>query len=226
MALKARGFTLLEMTVVLALIAMMSIIIIEALRFGGRAYTEVMTVDDDEWHLFAAQRFLRAVLESAQPFKPERAEGLAFGLEGSATQLSVSSSRSPLRGPGSLTRYHIFVDADRTRPTRSNLMIRGHVDRDGRAESDPAPDKAEVLVENVSRIEWSYFDAPCNAQAVWRETWKGRRDLPALVRARIVFPPGDARHWPDLVVAPRVTDDFIFSLYSNGTEDHVCEGSS
>jgi general secretion pathway protein J len=217
-----RGFTLLEMAVVLALLAMMSIIIIEGLRFGGRAYTEVATVDDDEWQLFAAQRFLRAVLESAQPFKPERADGMAYGLEGTATGAAVSASRSRLRGPGALTRYELFLAADRAHSQRRNLMVRARIDRDGHAEPQESREDGDVLIENVSRIEWSYFDAPCKAPATWHDEWQGRRELPALVRVRIVFPPGDSRHWPDLIVAPRVTDDFIFSLYDDGTR--ACDG--
>jgi general secretion pathway protein J len=212
------GFTLLEMTVALALVALMSIIIIEGLRFSERVWTQVVRTDDANWNVFVAHRFLRDVLEPLFPFKPERANGAAFGLEGTASEASFSASTSPFKGVGALNRYHVFLAADQSNSPRKNVLITWHVDRDGRTEHSTAGERQEVLLENVERIEWSYLDAPCNAPATWRDEWAGRHELPALVRLRVIFPKGDSRRWPDLIVTPRVTDDPMFSLYDPGTE--------
>lgn len=217
-----KGFTLLEMAVVLALLALMSIVTMESLRFGRRAFTEVVIMDDTEWQVFAAQRFLRTVLESAQPFRPDRANGTAYSLEGTAERVALSASTARLRGPGTPTRYELFLAADRAHAQRQDLMIRERIDRDGHPEPEHALQDGDVLVENVSRVEWSYFDAPCKAPATWREDWQGRGELPALVRVRIVFPPGDTRQWPDLIVAPHIADDFAYTLYNDGTAQ--CDG--
>jgi hypothetical protein len=119
----------------------------------------------------------------------------------------------------------LFVGADNAKSHRQNLLVSWKVDRDGRPNPEGQRGMQEVLIENISRIEWNYFDAPCGATGAWRDTWQDRHELPALVRARVVFPPGDPRQWPDLIVAPRVTDEAIFSLYGSGIEDSDCESS-
>jgi general secretion pathway protein J len=221
---RASGFTLLEMTIVLVLVAMISLVIIEGLRFGGRVYAQVVKVDDADWSVFVAQRFLRGVLESAYPFDPERANGAAFGLEGTTTHLSFSALASRINGPGALDRYDVFVAGDSVDAHRLNLLVSRRIDRDGRP--DPGEGEGtEVLVENVARVEWTYFGIPCDAPGAWQNVWQGRHDLPSLLRMRVVFPKGDPRQWPDLIVAPRITDDAISWLYKSNTPNRVC-GSS
>lgn len=220
-ATRTRGFTLLEMAVVLALVAMMSILIIEGLRFGARAYSRVLELDEAA-NAFAAQRFLRDTLESAQPFSPDRAHGAAFGLEGTATQLSFTASRSPFKGPGALERYEVFLSSNGTDLSRQDLKVSWRVDRDGQGATADDGGNEEVLLENVAQLELAYLDAGCDAPGTWRDAWQGHHELPALVRARIIFPPGDARRWPDLLVRPRATDDAFLSLYRSGDEHPVC----
>jgi general secretion pathway protein J len=223
--IRAHGFTLLEMTVVLLLVAMMSTVIVEGLRFGGRAYAQVVRVDEANWSVFVAQRFLRVALESAYPFEPERAGGAAYGLEGSTTRLSFSAPALRAAGSGGLNRYDVFVAADSKDTHRMNLLVSWRVDRDGRP-NDAGPSRnQEVLLENISRIEWSYVAASCSGLEAWQEGWQGHRELPALVRARVVFPKDDPRRWPDLIVVPRITDDAISWFYRPNAADQGC-GSS
>ena len=35
----------------------------------------------------------------------------------------------------------------------------------------------------------------------WHDVWRGGRDLPRLVSIKVVFPAGDPRVWPELIVA-------------------------
>jgi len=121
-----------------------------------------------------------------------------------------------------LLRYEIFVAPDPAEAGRRSLVVRESVDRDGGGASNP---HTEVLVENVLRIEWSYFDTPCHTPGEWRGEWHQRHQLPSLVRLRVAFPPDDRRQWPDLITAPRVTDDFIFSLHSDGEDQRRCGGT-
>ena len=216
-----RGFTLLEMTVVLALVVLMSLVIAESLRFGGRAYAQVIDVNEANWKVFVAQRFLRTILESAYPFEPDRVGGAAYGLEGTATRLLVSSPGSRSAG---INRYDMMVAADGNHRGRRNLLVKWHVDRDGRADANLVPEQ-EVLVKNIARVEWNYAAGSCGEPIAWQETWQGRRELPALIRARVIFPANDPRRWPDLIVAPRLTDDAIAWSYRPDVAGQRC-GSS
>jgi general secretion pathway protein J len=60
----------------------------------------------------------------------------------------------------------------------------------------PLPHES-ILAENVDHIELSYLVAG-SAHAIWTDRWQSEA-LPELLRMRIVFRPGDTRHWPDIV---------------------------
>jgi general secretion pathway protein J len=73
-------------------------------------------------------------------------------------------------------------------------------------EADTAPQAEErVLIEAVERLEIAYFGGGLTAQEPgWWQQWQQQRSLPTLVRLRLAFPAGDARAWPELLVAPMV----------------------
>jgi general secretion pathway protein J len=199
----AHGFTLLEMTVVMLLVSLMAVLIMQGLKFGTRAYTRVVKVDDANWEVFVAQQFLRGTLQSTYPFDPERAGNKAYGLEGTATRLSFSAAMGRSAVPGALNRFEIVVAG-------RDLLIRWRPDRNGRANPAESPSRQDLLVGNIETIEWSYARHSSDAEAMellWQDTWQGQHELPALIRLKVAFPRGDPRRWPELLVAPRVTDD-------------------
>ena len=201
-----RGFTLLEMTVTLLLVALMSNIIIHGLRFGIRAYAQVVKGNDANWELFVAQRFLRGALENVYPFDPRRVADKAYGLEGATTRLAFSASLARSSAPGALNRYELFVADDDHDTQRRHLSLSWRTDRNGLARAPRATESREVLVKNIESIELSDAKAPCGAVDIrWLGTWQGHHEPPALVRIRVIFPAGDIRQWPELIVAPRVT---------------------
>ena len=61
------------------------------------------------------------------------------------------------------------------------------------------PPRQEVLIDRVERIEVNYLSPDRDA---WLDAWN-RADLPALIRIRLLFPRGDPRRWPPIVVATR-----------------------
>lgn len=224
-----RGFTLLEMTVVLLLVAAMGLAIIEGLRLGARIYAQVSQANEGARSVAVAQRFVRRLLEAAYPFEPDRAAGTEYGLEGTADGLHLSAPAPRARSGGGFNRYHLFVaegDAgERSRDRRGrvgDLVVTWHFDQHGAGGDSQPRTHREVLIENVARVEWSYAPASCDGHGEWQQTWQGRRDLPALVRVRIHFPTGDARQWPELIVGPRVTDDFISWSYRAGVAGKRC----
>jgi len=64
----------------------------------------------------------------------------------------------------------------------------------------PLPLDTELL-RDVERIELAYW--PRGPAPQWRNAWSAN-DLPLLVRLRVIFPPGDRRHWPDIVAGTRL----------------------
>jgi len=200
-----RGFTLLEMTVVLLLVALMSSVIMQGLTFGMRSYAQVVKGNDANWNLFLTQRFLRDALETTYPFDPQRSANQAYGLQGTASRLSFSAAMARSTAPGALNRYELFAAADDRDTHQQNLVLNWGPDRNGRTSTSA---RSEVLVKNIERVELSYARTPCNGGNIqWLDAWQGHRTLPALVRMRVIFPNDDRRQWPELIVGPRVSSD-------------------
>jgi len=199
---RARGMTLVELMVALALLSMLSVGLISSFRLGLRTYGKLTALDRTYWDVVSTQRFLRNALQNTYPFEPDM-QHRERGLEGTATRLSVTAPMTRADGAAGFRRYTFsFVPGN---GGDGALVAASEIDRNGAYAS--AGDRAradETLIEHVQDAQWSYrsFDG----DASWRSEWAERR-LPALVRLRVVFAPGDLRKWPDLVVAPRITDD-------------------
>lgn len=69
----------------------------------------------------------------------------------------------------------------------------------------PAPPPVETeLVGGVDRLQLSYWGTSSrDRQSRWLDKWDGPAP-PDLIRVRLVFPKGDPRHWPDLIVASQL----------------------
>jgi general secretion pathway protein J len=79
-----------------------------------------------------------------------------------------------------------------------------------------------VLIKGLDRASFTYYgvDEP-GAAPTWHDSWSDRFALPGLIRINGAFPAGDARHWPDLVIAPRIGADQGCVLDPLG---HRCQG--
>jgi general secretion pathway protein J len=198
---RARGMTLIEVLVALTLLSLLSAGLISSFRIGQRTYERVTRLDRS-WDVVIAQRFLREVLENAYPFEPD-ARRVGVGLSGTMDRLSLTA---PMRASESAGyRRYSFTFIPRAGGREGDLQATSAVDRNGEVVESPTP--PETLLARVRKIEWSYLPAGASpSTGVWRTDWAERRP-PALVRLRVFFPEGDARRWPDLIVAPRVTDD-------------------
>jgi hypothetical protein len=62
-----------------------------------------------------------------------------------------------------------------------------------------------VLLDGVASLRLRYFGAPRAAEpAMWRESWSDANALPSAIEVTVAFRDGDPRHWPPLIVAPRL----------------------
>jgi general secretion pathway protein J len=197
--------TLVEVLVALALLSLLSAGLVASFRVGHRTYDRLVEVDRAHWDVAVAQRFLRDTLESAYPFEPDAGAGSRVaGLEGSPQRLVVTAPGSLSDQATGLRRFSFFLQprAD----GYEDLVAVSELDRNGRAAST-AESKArapETVVARVESVEWSFLERA--EEGAWQSNWDAQR-LPTLVRLKVVFPAGDSRRWPDLIVAPRITDD-------------------
>jgi general secretion pathway protein J len=192
------GFTLIEMSVAIALVALIAVAAFDGLRFAQRSHERVVLRGAGDWDVFAAQRLIRGVIESAYPFEPESSGTSLPGLDGDAQSIAVLSSSLSAAG---LSRYR-FTLASNARQRR-DLVVCWARDLSSVSGSAPSDTPCEVLVPDVESLEWHYQEG---GRTDWIAEWR-MFTLPGAVRLRVIFARDDVRRWPELVVATRITDD-------------------
>lgn len=208
------GFTLIEMMVALALVALMSVSIFESLRLAQRSYKQVVQEGSASWEVFSNQRLIRTMIESAYPQGSGGGDAI-YGLQGDKERLAVTAPAPSAAGHGQL-RYEIFLAS--ASQGKRDLVIRWNsasamdVTAEARATQ-------EVLAEDVVAIEWSYRAQSVSGDlwnAEWHDSWNHTHALPSLLRLRVKFGSRDTRSWPDLVIAPKLTDNArcVFDMVS------------
>lgn len=191
------GFTLIEMTVALALLGFIALLIFESLRFGQGSYQSATRQGARAWEVFAAQRLLRNLVETAYPQQPD---DIGFpvesGLQGDGLRLFVTAPAPLAAGAAGLYRYEVALRSNEA--GQKDLVIRWRA----QLPEQPAVGTAEeILLERVTGLRLSY-----RTPGGWSERW-AERTLPALVRIQVTFAEGDFRTWPGLIAAPLLTDD-------------------
>jgi len=206
---RAAGMTLLEVSIALALFSLLAVGLLTAFRMGQRSLAQVKRVTDQSRELLTTNRVLHALIESAA-VADAGVGGLSAreGLSGSVDDLNLTAP-APM-GVGGLYRYQ-FALRNRAGGTR-DLVIHARDDVGEGGSGQVPADTTEVLVAVVQRVRWSYRAAPVRqpsgqfVDSPWQSLWTDSRHPPALVALDIVFPEGDARRWPQLIVATRATD--------------------
>lgn len=187
------GFTLLETIVALAILGLLSLALVGALRLGGRAWDHNYQRLDDWRQVRAVQDLLRRSLTQAYPARPREDDRIAFlGAADSLTVITPMPSHLAL-GAYDLLRVSkikddLVAEWDRFDPEAPSL--------------EPGPDSRKVvLIEKVADVRFSYFgsDRP-GVRPDWSGDWRSRHALPALVKLEVGFPDGSRRIWPDLLV--------------------------
>jgi general secretion pathway protein J len=186
--MKARGFTLLEMTVALAVFGFLLLGLSQTLRFGLTAWHQDGRLSAGKTDLEAVDRTLRTIVHN---FAASDGTGLP-PISGSATTL-VGMTR--LRVPGSGT-DPVRVEAGvALSGSRLVLRYRPH------AHAEPLgglPPFAETdLMDGVAHLTIAYW----GSSGTWISQWH-KPDLPLMIRFRISLTPGHSARWPDIVVAP------------------------
>ena len=201
------GFTLLELIVTLGLLALIVTAIMGGLNTGRRVW-QIRTELDQLAAVGAARSVLEARLSDAMPLTQQSPSGLAtLAFAGSGDSLDFVTPLSQSLGGGGLFRQTVKL-AKVMLPngrTRQNLVVEETLFGDA---PPPAGDsvlpRQAVLVEDVAAVAIRYNNpVAASPSPVWSATWLHKDALPWLIGITVVFPSGDPRHWPELLVAPR-----------------------
>lgn len=195
------GFSLLELILSLVLLAFLSAGLISSLQLGLRAWERTTQDRPDQQQVYFAQKALRHFLGSARavPTDAKRPQG-PIVFDGAGSALQFITQMPPQFGFGG--DYYVAIGVRAQPSGRKDLVLGVSAYFPGAFPQQKADET--TVVENVSSVGLRYFDVaePRNAPE-WREVWKDRTLLPALVSVDVAFPQGDQRLWPTLVVAPQ-----------------------
>lgn len=180
------GFTLLEVLVALVVLGFLMVGLTQGLRLGLGAWGRQSTMIARREDLDAVDRTLRGLIEQLNPGTPTDPPLIA----GEPGRIAFTS-RLPFALGAESADIAIGLDA------QHRLVMHWTPHLHGRRVGAAPPPQTAVLIDRLARIEFAYW-RPAGG---WVRTWTESR-LPALIRIRLIFPPGDSRHWPDLVAAP------------------------
>lgn len=184
-----RGFTLLEMIVVVAVMGFLVIGLTEGSRFGLRAYKHQADMIANHDQFDAVDRTLRQLLTQVQMRGGTEAGALAFTGNLPAA-VAIGTRRADM---------DLLVDPDH------QLILNWVPHRHETPLGNPEKPVTTVLLRGVGRMDIGYWHGgDANAagdQSGWNDQLNAN-ETPKLIKITLQFPPGDKRSWPAIIVAP------------------------
>ena len=199
-----RGFTLLELLIAMTLLGMLMVVFSGSVRLGMRVWERTEAGLDETSQALVLASFLKDRIEQAVPLVRPTAEGFAPVFEGGHDRLRLASSMPISLGAGLYLLELAHVDDPASERDGGRLVLRWRRHGEDGGESDLGE---RTLSAGVTDLSISYFGGGADgAPADWRQQWRDRERLPALIRIELAF----ARDRPDrpmtLTAAPMVDE--------------------
>jgi general secretion pathway protein J len=204
-ALRSRdgGFTLVELTVALVLMAAIAAVLFGSLSLAARTWDGGEAKAHEVSDMRAAQAYLRAQISAQYPQRLWRAEELPLMFGGEREEMRYTAALPERVAEGGVYYFRVAV----VRSGEKSQLVQERVVPDVAATAPPEFSGAErsVLADGIGELRIAYFgrdpgagdaDAP-----TWRDRWDDRQRLPLLVRIDVRPVKGDP--WPTLLVEPR-----------------------
>lgn len=212
-----RGFTLLELLVAMALLALLAATLAGSLRFGARSWDAAAERGRAWSEVAAVQDFLRNTLGRAQPLPPRGGEERPPGFEGDMQRLRLVAPLGERFGPPGLYRLEL---AARPSATGLSLWLRWQILDDGEGSgawgdgewgdgSVQGHGGERLLLDGFERLAFAYRAAPApdGTAAPWRNAWSAEEPPPRLLRLEGARPLSGRESWIPLLLPLRVEAD-------------------
>ena len=195
---RARGFTLIELVVALALVGMALAIAFGALRFATRSWERTDVLADELEDARVTRAVVRRLLVQVQPVLEDPA-GLALLFRGDARHLEFVAP-TPVQDGRLAGLYQYRLRVVQT-PDRHALLMEYRPYHPGLAADWLEPAGTSLLVDHLAAGRFTYRAAggPDDG-AGWQARWEETVRLPALVRLELAREQA-VSGWPPLVVA-------------------------
>jgi len=207
------GFTLIELVVALALLALISGMLFGSLSMGARAWDGGEAKAADVSSMRQAQAFLREQIEAELPLRVKKGAELPLMFAGESNEIRYAAALPPRVQDGGAYFFRLAVAKN---GEKSQLILERTIP-DPAATQNPEFTDAEhsVLADGIAELKVSYYGRDANAADVdapsWRDRWDDKQRLPLLMRIEVT--PVKGARWPPLVVEPRRAPESACASY-------------
>lgn len=195
------GFTLIELLVAMTLLAMLSVALVASIRYGTRIWKASEAAAATDSSMVAAQSEIQAMVEHLYPefVNPNPFTGYVL-FDGQPDRFTFLTPDETT--PGALKRVTVGAGQEGESEELSTTSV-SELD----AATAPAQTK-HVFLRGIEELEISYFGRvkPKDSDS-WHPDWRQKTYPPKLVRIRLELSGAGARHWTELVLAPRIAAD-------------------
>jgi len=194
----SRGFTLVEVLVATALLSLVMLGLLTAMRSFAQTETRIderIRIDDD---LRVGDRFLRTVMSTVSPRLRSTAAGAPKQIDfaGGADDMRWIGVMPARHGAGGLYRFHLYLrPAGAGEPGALMLEFTPYV-AGFEAPLDPGAVQSRVMLAGVAEIRLRYQDDLRSGEQ-WLADWPHPDRLPKRIGLSVA---GATHPWPELVV--------------------------
>lgn len=199
------GFTLVEMLVALALLALAATLMLEGVGSAQRLWSGEAARTRRGETVAAAQSILRARIEQMRPATRFVGATAFADIDGRQRDLTFVAPPEDAAGAGAARRFRLSLS------DRGDLVL-GAAAASVDATSGPVYTN-QVLLHEVGGLDISYYGPdPSGGPAHWQSDWSRRASPPQAVRVALELKGGDTRVWPDLIVHPAAAVDTLCAV--------------
>ena len=199
---RTAGFTLLELSIALVLLALMGAVLYGALGFAGTSWDKGEAKVDATSGMRLAQEFMRAQLEQQHPLRMRKVAEFPLLFLGDRNEIRYAAALPSRVAAGGIWYYRLSVGDDVRGPLVLERMV---PDVNGTRVPDFNDAEKSIIVTGIAEIRFAYYGRDGGSgnadEPSWRDRWDNAQRLPLLVRIDVIPKQGPA--WPTLVVAPR-----------------------
>jgi general secretion pathway protein J len=202
--MKARGFTLVEVIIAFALLAMLSTLLFASFRYATRATEKGSERNEQLEDMRRSQDFLRQHLEEMLPLRYQKQLGQPMRFIGAADRVVYVAPVISRIAEGGVMWWELSLKQQNAQNAQNVFAIR-RARMTGDESEPPAFDEKDqsVLGEKITSVKFSFFDQPdAQLSGNWVDSWSDDQRLPNLIRVEIVGANG--KNWPELIVAPQI----------------------
>ncbi len=197
------GFTLIELTVALVLLAILSAVLFGSLGLAGTSVDRGEAKADATSGMRLAQAFLRENLEGQHPLRMRKINEFPLLFSGDQNELRYTAPLPARVASGGIWFYRLAVLRDNARAPL--VLERSLPDLNALQAPEFREPERSILAQDIASLKISYFgrdpgENESNAPT-WRDRWEDTQRLPLLIRIDIEPKRGPA--WPPLIVSPR-----------------------